>query len=143
MIITIDLVRVGNALAQMIGLFGLEFIAFGFAKATLNKQSKMWERILGIIEIVLVFGLFSCGVIYHRTCRTGRRTRPVFAQNDRNQRRNESFSQFGAENSQNGNFRRTQNGAERKIQKSERINVRLFHCAKVLMYENNRIWSVL
>ena len=54
MIITIDLVRVGYALAQMIALFGLEFIAFGFAKATLNKQSKMWERIFGIIEIMLV-----------------------------------------------------------------------------------------
>jgi hypothetical protein len=44
-----------------------------------------------------------------------------FAQNGRNQRRNESFSQFGAENSQNGNFRRTQNGAERRASREETL----------------------
>ena len=42
-----------------------------------------------------------------------------------NQRRNESFSQFGAENSQNGNFRRTQKGAEReasaKVERGDRL----------------------
>ena len=54
MIITIDLARVGRAIAQMLMLFTLEFIAFGFARATLTKQSKLWERIFGIIEITLV-----------------------------------------------------------------------------------------
>lgn len=54
MIITIDLARVGSAIAKMFMLFTLEFIAFGFAKVTLTKQSKLWERIFGIVEIVLV-----------------------------------------------------------------------------------------
>lgn len=53
MIITIDLARVGRAIAQMFMLFTLEFITFGFARATLTKQSKLWERIFGIVEIVL------------------------------------------------------------------------------------------
>lgn len=43
----------------------------------------------------------------------------------RNQRRNESFSQFGAENSQNGNFRRTQKGAEREAQPKSSAEVDL------------------
>ena len=54
MIITIDLARVGSAIAKMLMLFMLEFIAFGFAKVTLTKQSKLWERMFGIVEIVLV-----------------------------------------------------------------------------------------
>lgn len=55
MIVTIDITRVGGAIAQMLMLFVLEFIAFGFAKITLDKQSKVWERVIGIIEILLVF----------------------------------------------------------------------------------------
>ena len=54
MTVTIDLVKVGSAIAQMLMLFVLEIIALGFVKVTLNKQSKVWERIVGSIEIVLV-----------------------------------------------------------------------------------------
>ena len=52
----------------------------------------------------------------------------VFLNSAQKNRRTEIFAE-----------RRTQNGAERKIQKSERINALSFHRAKVLIYENNRL----
>ena len=55
MMVNIDIAKVGNAIAQMLMLFTLEFIALGFAKIVMNKQSKVWERILGTIEILIVF----------------------------------------------------------------------------------------
>lgn len=80
----------------------------------------MWYNTVVLANNVISVKL--AGLLY-----TGRPSnRPfLFAQNGRNQRRNEGFSQFGAENSQNGNFRRTQNGAEREAQPKSSAEVDL------------------
>lgn len=61
--ITVDIIGILRAVGKAVLFFLMYFISYGFAKVTLNKDSKTWERVLGIVEIIL-FIVFALLMFY-------------------------------------------------------------------------------
>ena len=61
--ITVDIIGILKAFARALLFFAMYFITYGFAKVTLNKDSKTWERVFGILEII-IFVIFALLMFY-------------------------------------------------------------------------------
>ena len=61
--ITVDVIGILRAVGKAVLFFVMYFITYGFAKETLGKDSKRWERVFGILEII-IFIVYTLLVFY-------------------------------------------------------------------------------